>query len=104
MWDLDSAVKFLRKLEAVIEPSGYHCGLHGGVLYKGTSEKDLDVIIYPHDKGGETIDRQAVWVIIKKFCAAEATGSCGGLSQLRDAKEVRWLSARGKRVDFFFLE
>jgi hypothetical protein len=45
-WTLEQGVEFIRKLEPVVESLGYHVGLTGGVLYRGNSTKDLDVIVY----------------------------------------------------------
>lgn len=47
MWTLESARDFLQRLERQISPS-WHCALGGGVLYRGTSNHDLDVILIPH--------------------------------------------------------
>mgnify|MGYP003625115206 CR=1 FL=1 len=38
------------KIEAILYPENLiHAALGGSCLYKGSSEKDIDVIIYPHD-------------------------------------------------------
>lgn len=45
---LEQAIDICRELESKLDPIGYHCGLTGSTLYKGESEKDIDIIIYPH--------------------------------------------------------
>ena len=48
-YTLEKAVKVCREIEEKLVPLGYHCALGGSCLYRGTSEKDIDIIIYPHD-------------------------------------------------------
>lgn len=37
-----------QKMEELLAPLGAHCGLTSSCLYKGASEKDIDIIIYSH--------------------------------------------------------
>lgn len=46
-WNMTAAVAFLRRLEPVLESVGWHCALGGGVLQKGESAHDLDVVVFP---------------------------------------------------------
>lgn len=48
-WDLTEALDFIRKLQARLQRSGYlvALGLTGGVLNRGASFSDLDIIVYP---------------------------------------------------------
>lgn len=48
-YTLEIAVDICREIEAKLVPLGYHCALGGSCLYRGNSEKDVDIIIYPHD-------------------------------------------------------
>lgn len=45
---LEKAIEVCREIEELLKPIGYHCGLTGSCLYAGKSEKDVDIIIYPH--------------------------------------------------------
>lgn len=47
-WELSDAIILIRRLEESIKEK-HHCflGLCGGVLRKGYSEKDLDIVIIP---------------------------------------------------------
>jgi hypothetical protein len=47
LWTLTEGIEVCRELEAALAPD-YHVALGGGVLHKGESNKDLDVLIYPH--------------------------------------------------------
>lgn len=48
MHTIESAIALIRQIEPVLAANGYHCALTGSVLFKGSSEKDVDVILYPH--------------------------------------------------------
>src|SRR3954468_23467313 len=51
MWTLEQAITTLRLLEPKLRERGAHCALAGGVMAKGESWKDLDIIIYPEVQG-----------------------------------------------------
>lgn len=46
-WVLDEGVHFCRELNAAVAPAGFFVGLAGGVLMRGYSSKDLDVLVVP---------------------------------------------------------
>lgn len=104
MWTLNAAVDFIRFLEPVLAKAGFHCGLTGGSIFKGTSDKDVDVIVYPHQSGmPNQPDREAAWDAIHKLLKPDKSCKCEGVSQIRDHKDVRWVQWQGKRADFLFL-
>lgn len=47
-WSLNDARRLIKKLEKSCAEIGWHVGLHGSVLMRGRSSKDLDLIFYPH--------------------------------------------------------
>lgn len=105
MWTRETALEIIPALEAKLSEHGAHIALGGSVLYRGTSEKDLDIIIYPHkrdDEGG-----WATFAIKAVLMSHFKTGlnDCEGFSQVRDDKEVAWMKLPdGRRIDFFFLK
>lgn len=107
MWTLEQAIDAMRRLEAKLAPHGYHVGLIGSVLTKGKSDKDLDIVVYPHESGGEgqkTPDE--IWEIILRELKPDESIICsdnpeGGYG--RDLKDVRCTWRKGRRTDFFFL-
>lgn len=46
-WDLMEGVELVRKLNIISLPLGFAMALTGGVLFKGYSKKDLDIVGYP---------------------------------------------------------
>ncbi len=94
----------VERLEPKLAEVGAHLALTGGVLYRGSSEKDLDLIIYPHTKSDLVWDVLPVKQLLTEFFGSIKIQDCEGVSQMRDDKEVSWLTTKnGKRVDFFFL-
>jgi hypothetical protein len=85
---------------------GYVTGMTGSVLWDGTSNKDLDIIVFPLTT--EKQDVEAVHSVLK---------SCGlrlGLNREQilkiwrrkgslDNKHVEYWDYRGRRVDIFYL-
>ena len=43
-WGIDDALETVRRVEGLVRPLGLFTSLTGGVLYKGHSEKDLDLV------------------------------------------------------------
>lgn len=111
MWTLESAIVFLRDLEEVIAPD-WHCSLAGGVLQRGQSNHDLDVILIPHstNKYFETCGKR-FWDLRKIRDAMTSFG----YNLYKDANEMRahwrtkgsedskhvevWLDQYKRRVD-----
>lgn len=106
MWNLNEAVSLIRRIEPALSAAGYHCGLTGGVLFKGESVKDLDIIIYPHKYSlGLGFDLKPARAIIESIFNPVEKCNCESTSQLRDDKLVSWIKTEdGKRIDFFFLK
>lgn len=49
MWTLEEAVALVRQIQPTLHASRWHVALGGGVLNKGTSQKDLDLYFFPFD-------------------------------------------------------
>jgi hypothetical protein len=98
-WTLKEALVWVAILQEHVRPCGYHIGLHGSVLHKGKSSKDLDLIVYPHNSGA--IPTGLIAGAIER----------AGLTYRReralyqDEKEIRiYTIADGRRIDIFFLQ
>ena len=97
MITIEEALYYVRALEKVTEPYGFHCALAGGVLHKGYSHKDLDIIIYPHKAPSF-----AEALLMEVFPQAKRCESYG--EKIRDDKVVYNMQVDGiGRVDLFFL-
>jgi len=74
--------------------------LTGGVLWRGWSNKDLDIALYPRDKGKP--DRQRVEKFIKEWASAEKVHGHDYSGEFEVWKGYRENSGKGKPIDFFF--
>ena len=110
-WDITIALEFCRELEAVLVPTGHHLAMAGSVLIAGSSNNDLDILIYPHDtsqRGTELVaEAIVIWGMVMKFDALFVRRQWQKAGSL-DEKCVEVWEAPAKylhrRVDLFFVE
>lgn len=101
MYTTQDAIEIAQRLEPIFAKLNLHIAIGGSCVYRGYSEKDIDVFIYPHNR--QTIlDRG----LIAKVLASEGYGA-----RTPDAESTRiadvYVTKCGRterRVDFFFLE
>lgn len=62
---LDNVLPVLVELEQIMSGNGYHIALTGSVLYKGGSNDDVDVIVYPHDPANRPLDAQGLQQLLE---------------------------------------
>ncbi len=62
-WSRRQSLNLIKKLEPRLAAIGWHVALAGSVLTKGQSDKDLDLIVYPHCS--EEIDFSAIDVVFQ---------------------------------------
>lgn len=101
MWTTFEGIVLCQSIERIVTPLGYHCALGGSVLTKGSSEKDLDIFVYPHktregDQPAEIRSALESQLRISDWDKKEHTA-------YGDDKEVYATQWEGKRIDFFFV-
>ena len=107
-WTLGSAVDFCRFIQPLIREGGYHCGLTGSSLIHGESTKDVDILIYPHDKSVTSFI--GATMILEGHCGIQGLRKCLAgkseeeLAKYPDDKDIWIGDYKGKRVDFFFVQ
>lgn len=117
-WNLNLAIRFARQLNSLLARASVpddqkaHVAITGGVLLNGRSEKDLDLIVFPHQSAGVTFPGWETGVVatlnkyLTEFYKFEPLIPCEGYGdKARDDKKV-WYAARKadkRKVDFFFL-
>lgn len=96
---LDQALELVRACEPILANAGYHCGLIGSVLIHGQSDKDIDVVIYPHGAAHLTKSTDLLAIL-------DSVGVKTVFETDREYvnKEVWICSWRELRIDFFFLQ
>ncbi len=104
VWTLESALEWLRPIDAKLREVGAFTAITGGCMYRGHSHKDLDVVVMNLDTE-PGMNKSAAVLCLKML----------GLKRVQDAKKVRkyqkraggkdvevWSLPDGRRVDFFF--
>lgn len=103
-WTFDQAIDLVRQLELKLkrEYNHYHVALGGSVLHKGLSNKDLDIIIYPH----KTTHQDIKWMksALRQFGLVEISDRGAVHTIYSDGKDVIQYEYQNKRIDIFFLE
>lgn len=101
MWTLESGIEVCRVVEALLDPAGFHCALGGGVMKKGSSQKDLDIFVYPHKSNGCSFLEE-----VEKILSPVMDAPLGKRdhSSYGDDKTVYSANKEGKRIDFFLLQ
>jgi len=114
-WNVFQARNLISYLTPLLQKEGYELGLTGSVLYKGASNKDLDLIVYPHKaRSSEDFDRAAqVLFLAGLTCVHNAVEVQKGRQvqakrrntvYTPDTKHVEVWDWQGKRVDIFFMK
>ena len=105
MWTLESALAFIRDLDVETRKVEWNTALAGGVLLKGESYKDLDIVFYPMSVNEDSPDRNDLLMTLNA-CGMRACKFADG----KDAKPYNcekdveiWEDAIGRRVDIFIL-
>lgn len=107
-WTFVQSLEFVRHLEKVLEPLGFHTALGGSVLQEGKSSNDLDVIVFPHNNGRVNFDpihqalrdEMGLVLLADRIQVARIWVRRGSF----DTKHVEaWKTEKGQKVDLFFL-
>lgn len=93
---LQQAVEVCQHLEPRLAEIGFHCGLTGGCLYRGGSDKDVDIIIYPHDPANKQPDETLQRVL------TEAGFTDRYVTDENYVNRIVWICGyKDMRIDFF---
>lgn len=99
LWEIEDGLQLSKLIERAVVPLRAHVALAGSVLYRGWSDKDIDIIIYQHDKSDpysrDEINQALVNMGFDPM--VQLAGVYPG------DKTVYTSSYRGKRVDVFYL-
>lgn len=100
MWTLQEARILCEQVESVLGPLGAHVALGGSCLYRGSSEKDADLFIYPHKTTETPKEAHVIGALSQigfKFVSERPHEQCG------DDKRVLQFEYQEKRVDVFMM-
>lgn len=102
MWTLEEALTVVRNIDPILKPKGWFVGISGGVLLKGSSVHDLDLLFVPMDNVDKCIAClhkclvDFSWKIIRTKEEMQEGWRAKGL---RDNKHVEHWEFNNKRID-----
>lgn len=105
-WNLQEALTLARLIEPIVVQFGYHTALGGGVLLRGESEKDVDIILYERTKDTKPAPPKEVLAGLVAIGFSEKFHLCkhgASAAEIGEYKKVFVGTFFGKRVDLFFL-
>jgi hypothetical protein len=103
MWTLDEALEVIRALQPITRDYSYHLALGGGVLNKGTSDKDLDLYFLPLDNGSETKPNELAAYLDEIWGVGEPIGG-EGYQDMEGIIKRKYKYGRDARIDAFIFQ
>jgi hypothetical protein len=104
MWTFESGLAWCCKANTRLVDHNLHTALTGSVLFKGSSGKDLDVIIYPHKTSCPSPSIHEICNILSLRFVQDRTDAHNRYSE-KDSKRVYHTETfDGKRIDLFLLQ
>lgn len=103
---LEKSIEICREIEDKLKPISYHCGLTGSTLYKGESEKDIDIIVYPHQISN-TVSLNKILETLGVYTEMYGTQGCQKPITIRPSttdKLVVVCEYKGIRIDLFVMQ
>ena len=99
MWTLVEGVTLIGELKEAVESKGFSIALTGGVLFRGWSAKDIDLVFYPLGTAPKADYCEVLEVIRGKlgFSSAVAVNHPNDVKLVISVKDDR-----KKRIDLFF--
>jgi hypothetical protein len=100
MWGLSDALDVIRPLQFKALQYGYHLALGGGVLNKGMSSNDLDIIVLPLDQ--RPCDRHKFLAVADKYLGTRTTIDRTKPHSAPDDENLYRFERDGRIVDLLF--
>jgi hypothetical protein len=105
-WTLDEGLQLLRTLRPEVLKAGWAPALGGSLAYKGSSEKDADIILFP--MSADKVNFEALYSVLNEFGLKRVYDKDQMIASWRergstDTKHVEVWTLGTKRVDFIIL-
>lgn len=100
-YTLQDGADVCKAIEPAIAAIGIHAAIGGSLAYRGDSTKDIDIILYPHNRE-VIIDRQQIVALLAGLGYHRPNGDDYQSSAVPDVHCAA--DGDGKRVDFFFMQ
>ncbi len=105
VWSIEEAINLIRHIQPALSRVGWCVGLTGSVLGAGRSEKDLDLILYPHSQKSDikALHEALIGMGFVISVPVEEVHKKWRSVGSDDTKNVSIWKFQGKRVDIFVL-
>jgi hypothetical protein len=110
-WDLVHGLYVIRAIQPQIRKYGFHVALAGGVLNKGESDKDLDLVFLPmggFDRSKDVCDGDALLIYLSELWGqAQPLGADPDYNDVAENSlylhAVKFQTVFGQRIDCFII-
>ena len=111
-WTLEDGLDMARQLRRVAAGYGWHVAIGGGVVHRGWSNKDLDLVMFPHDSTRETFNTRMIGDIGSILSKSgwelyRTVGEMHSYWETKGSKDRKWVEVwktpDGKRVDLIWM-
>lgn len=101
-YTIQHAIEIAKELEPVMANIDMHVAIGGSLAYRGTSEKDIDIYLYP-DTRQTVIDRNQIVALLATRGFKSRKANDESRTKVADVFVSEQVTT-GNKVDFFFLE
>jgi hypothetical protein len=101
MWYLEEAIGLVRELQTKALQKGYHLALGGGVLNRGWSRKDLDIVALKMDNQPAALTPGKLVEVLAPYLGEVDQGPGGSVPSEND-KLYQFTTSDGRRIDLLF--
>ncbi len=104
-FELEDGICICKLLEPVLCEQGLHCALAGSLVYKGWSNKDIDIFIYPHECNDiKSISYDEIWKALYKVFKDRIKEKYGGGTSYNGLIKAEIIGKKKTYiVDFFII-
>jgi hypothetical protein len=104
MWTFEAGLAWCCQANRLLLDHNVHTALTGSVLFKGSSKKDLDIIIYPHKTSCRIPFINEICNILSLRFVEDRTNAHSRYSDSDHKKVYHTETESGKRIDIFMLQ
>lgn len=101
-WSLDEAIALIRTVQPFARHAGYHIGLAGGVLNKGVSKNDLDIIVMPMNPSIRSL--KGLWRAFELAGVRHISELMSPYDDTHDSRDLYRGFHNDRTIDFFVYE
>lgn len=103
-WTLTEGVELIRAAQPFARHAGYHLGIAGGVLNKGYSNHDLDIVVMPLNSNEHARSLEGLWRAFRILGCSEDFFEVTARYPQEHGRVIYRTTYMGKDIDLFVYE